>query len=255
MSDFLNDDFTLELKKYFLDATLKEVESFTDLIDESTLKKVTVEIREKAESWLVDAKSNEFSQLEAWLTDFNAKLDSLDSVEQMQKALGLLHKYLSALLVDGKDSVELAAQFPLVAQSSREALFLHCKTGSQQFVVPIQNVIEISGVLPMYPLPDSRQGLAGVIPFRGEAVPVVDLKSFGFHSSETKKFYFVICEHEGTRFSLQVTETDELLSLKDKDMQNLSDHPTMLSVPFIKQFFVKDEHSVMVLDIEKLVAA
>lgn len=255
MSDFFGDDFTLELKKYYLDATLKEVETFNDLIDESTLKKITVEIREKSESWIVDAKSNEFSFLESWLTDFHAKLDSLDSVEQMLKALSLLHKYLSSLLVDGKDTAELAAHFPLVAQSSREALFLHCKTGSQQFVVPIQNVIEISGVLPMYPLPDKRQGLAGVIPFRGEAVPVVDLKSFGFLSCESEKSYFVICEHEGTRFSLQVTETDELLSLKDKDMQNLSDHPTMHSAPFIKQFFVREEHSVMVLDIEKLVAA
>ncbi|QLY25955.1 chemotaxis protein CheW [Bdellovibrio sp. KM01] len=254
MSDFFGDDFTVELKKYFLDATLKEVESFIDLIDESTLQKVTIEIREKAESWVVDAKSNEFTSLEAWLTDFNVKTDSLDSAEQMIKALSLLQKYLTALLVDGKDSTELALQFPLVAQSSREALFLHCKTGSQQFVVPINNVIEITSSLPLFPLPDLREGLAGVIPFRGEAVPVIDLKSYGFHSVNTNKFYYVICEHVGTRFSLQVTETDELLSLKDKDMQNLSDYPTMLTAPFIKQFFVKEEHSVMVLDIEKLVA-
>lgn len=255
MSDFFGDDFTGELKKYYLDATLKEVESFIDLVDESTLLKIAVEIREKAESWVVDAKSNEFTSLEAWLTDFNSKIDSLDTAEQMIKALGLLQKYLLALLVDGKDSPDLALQFPLVAQSSKEALFLHCKTGTQEFVVPIHNVIEISGVLPLFPLPDSRVGLAGVIPFRGEAIPVVDLKSYGFLSSQTQKYYYIICEHEGTRFSLQVTETDELLSLKDKDMQNLSDHPTMLSVPFIKQFFVKDEHSVMVLDIEKLVSA
>ncbi|WP_413295320.1 chemotaxis protein CheW [Bdellovibrio sp. HCB185ZH] len=254
MSDFFGDDFTVELKKYFLDATLKEVESFIDLIDESTLQKVTIEIREKAESWVVDAKSNEFTSLESWLTDFNAKTDSLDSAEQMIKALSLLQKYLTALLVDGKDSAELALQFPLVAQSSREALFLHCKTGGQQFVVPLLNVIEITSALPITPLPDLREGLAGVIPFRGEAIPVIDLKSYGFHSVNTNKFYYVICEHAGTRFSLQVTETDELLSLKDKDMQNLSDHPTMLTVPFIKQFFVKEEHSVMVLDIEKLVA-
>ncbi len=254
MSDFFGDDFTVELKKYFLDATVKEVESFIDLVDQSTLGKVTAEIREKAESWVVDAKSNEFTSLEAWLNDFNSKIDSLDSAEQMIKALTLLQKYLTALLVDGKDSNELAQQFPLVAQSSREALFLHCKTGEQQFVVPILNVIEITSSLPLFPLPDTRTGLAGVIPFRGEAIPVIDLKSYGFHSVNTNKFYYVICDHAGTRFSLQVTETDELLSLKDKDMQNLSEHPTMLSVPFIKQFFVKDEHSVMVLDVEKLVA-
>ncbi|WP_413586319.1 chemotaxis protein CheW [Bdellovibrio sp. HCB274] len=254
MSDFFGDDFTWELKKYFLEATSKEVESFIDLIDPSTFAKVTAEIREASASWTVDAKTNEFTFLETWLTNFSEKIDSLDSVEQMHKALELLHKYLTGLLSEKKDSAELAAHFPLVAQSSREVLFLHCKTGAQEFVVPVSNVIEISGVLPVYKLPDSRPGLAGLIPFRGEAIPVIDLNSYGFQSGESSKYYYVICEHEGMRFSLRVTETDELISLKDQDMQNLSDHPTMLSVPFIKQFFVKDKHSVMVLDMEKLVA-
>ncbi|WP_413583447.1 chemotaxis protein CheW [Bdellovibrio sp. HCB288] len=255
MSDIFGDDFTWELKKYFLESTSKDVESFIDLLDDSTLAKVTLEIRESVDSWQIDAKTNEFAQLESWLVDFKSKIDSLDTVEQLRTGLGLLLKYLTALLTEKKDSEELAARFPLVAQSNREALFLHCKTGTQEFVVPIGNVIEISGVLPVYILPDAQPGLAGLLPFRGDAIPVIDLNSYGFQSVDLSKCYYVICEHEGMRFSLKVTEADELISLKDRDMQNLSDHPTMLSVPFIKQFFVKDKHSVMVLDIEKLVAA
>jgi purine-binding chemotaxis protein CheW len=33
MSDFFGDDFTAELKGYFLDATLKEIEKYLDLVN------------------------------------------------------------------------------------------------------------------------------------------------------------------------------------------------------------------------------
>ncbi|MBO9666089.1 MAG: chemotaxis protein CheW [Bdellovibrio sp.] len=255
MSDFFGDDFTAELKKYFLDATLKEVEKFVDLVDESTMKRLRPEIKEQATSWTVDAKSNEFAGLAQWLEDFTEKMDLLDQPESLHKVLQLLRKYLETLLVDAKDSVELAAQFTIHAQSSKESLFLHCRTGTQEFVVPILNVIEISGTLPLYPLPEKREGLAGVIPFRGEAIPVFSLNEYGFQKLDAKQHYFVICEFEGARFSLQVTETDELISLKDRELQSMETHPAMIAVPFIRNFFIKDQRSVMVLDLEKLVAA
>lgn len=255
MSDFFGDDFTAELKGYFLDATLKEIEKFLDLVDESTMKRVRVEVREQAASWAVDAKTNEFQSLSEWIEQFVEKIDVLDTPENLHKALSLLKKYFESLQVDKKDSPELAAQFALVAQSNKESLYLHCKSGAQEFVVPIENVLEISGTLPIHALPDRRPGLSGVIPFRGEALPVYNFDEYGFEKQNAKQFFYVICEFEGARFSLQVTETDELLSLKDRELQNLEESSTMIMVPFIRNFFIKDKRSVMVLDLEKLVAA
>ena len=255
MSDFFGDDFTAELKGYFLDSTLKEIEKYLDLVDSSTLKHVRAEVREQATSWAVDAKTNEFLPLSQWLEQFVDKIEILDTAESLHKALVLLKKYFEALQADKKDSPELALKFTLVAQSNKESLYLHCKSGSQEFVVPIDNVIEVSGSLPIYALPDRRPGLSGLIPFRGEALPVFKLDEFGFEKQNAKQFFYVICDFEGARFSLQVTETDELLSLKDREMQSLDQSSTMKTVPFIRNFFIKDKRSVMVLDLEKLVAA
>ncbi|MGE5085790.1 MAG: chemotaxis protein CheW [Bacillota bacterium] len=255
MSDFFGDDFTAELKGYFLDATLKDIEKYLDLVDASTLSRVRAEIREQAASWAVDAKTNEFFPLSQWIDDFVRKIEVLDTAESLYKALALLKNYFEALQIDKKDSSELASQFTLVAQSSKESFYLHCKVGAQEFVVPIENVIEVSGSLPIYVLPDHRPGISGVVPFRGEALPVFNLYEFGFEKTSAKQFLYVICDLHGSRFSLQVTETDELLSLKDRDLQNLDGASTMMTVPVVRNFFIKDKRSIMVLDLEKLVAA
>lgn len=254
MSDFFGDDFTAELKSYFLDSLIKETEKFIDLIDESLWKRIRNEVAEQTKSWAVDAKTNEFFHLTEWLESFEARASATQEPAEFVKFLRAIKAYAEALLVEKIDSAELAAKFSLVAESRHETLFLHCKWGAQDFAIPILNVVEISSQLPLYALPEKRQGLLGVVPFRGEAVPVVNFHDHGFMNVEAKNTYYVICEHEGVRFSLQVTETDDLVSLRDSELQNIENHSSMIQASFVKQVFIKDSKNVMVLDLEKLVA-
>ncbi|HWU43868.1 MAG TPA: chemotaxis protein CheW [Bdellovibrio sp.] len=255
MSDFFGDDFTAELKGYYLESLLKELQKFIDLLDEGTLKRVRAEIREQCPSWSVNAKSNEFEFFSRWLESFFEKLDLFATSKDLISALKTAKKYVETLQSSKKDTAEYAAQFALTAESQSECLYLHCKIAAQEFVIPIKNVVEIIASLPLHPLPNARPGLAGVIPFRGDAIPVYCLQDFGFQKNEKLQSYYVICEYEGTRFSLQVTETDELIKLRDKDLQAIDSSSVIHSAPFIHQFFVKDQRSIMVLDIERLVAA
>ncbi len=126
--------------------------------------------------------------------------------------------------------------------------------GPQDFAIPLLNVVEVSTPIPLFPLPEKVPGLAGVIPFRGEAVPVINLQDHGFKISEQDETYYVICEHQGVRFSLQVTDTEDLLSLRASELQHLEEHGSIMQTDFIRQFFIKNNKSIMVLDLEKLVA-
>ena len=253
--DFFGDDFTAELKGYYLDSLQKEIAKFIDLIDESTWKKVRVEIREQSQSWSVDAKSNEFEFLSAWFLDLQAKLDLYSSHQDLIHALQTAKKYVENLVETKKDSADYPSQYALTAEAQGETLYLHCKVTDQEFVIPIKNVVEVIGSLPLFPLPEKRRGFLGVIPFRGDAVPVFNLQDHGFQNVSSNRLFYVICEFEGLRFSLQVTETDELINLHDKDLQSVENNSVMNSVSFIRNSFVKDQRSMLVLDIERLVAA
>lgn len=255
MSDFFGDDFTVELKKYFLESLPPEIEKFQDLLDDVTFARVLPEVREQVAAWVVDAKTNEFVALGAWLDVFVARTAEFKEFEDLLSALELFQSYIACLLEGQKDSEELASQFAFTAVGRKDSLYLHCKMGVQDFVIPIQSVIEISGPLALFPLPQKQEGLLGVVPFRGEALPVFDLSEYGFQKVTSDFFYYVICEFEDSRFAVQVSETDELISVNEKELQARDASSSLTTANFIQSFFIRDNKSLMVLDLEKLVAA
>ncbi|MNK93689.1 CheW-like domain protein [compost metagenome] len=255
MSDFFGDDFTVELKKYFLESLPPEIEKFQDLLDDTTFKRVLPEVREQLAAWVIDAKTNEFLSLAKWLEGFVVRTEELREFEDLLAALELFQSYVAGLLEGQKDSEDYAAQFAFTAVGRKDSVYLHCKMGVQDFVIPIQSVIEISGPLLLFPLPEKQAGLLGVVPFRGEALPVFDLSEYGFQKIESDFFYYVICEFENSRFAVQVSETDELLNVNEKELQARDATTSLSSASFIQSFFIRDQKSLMVLDLEKLVAA
>ena len=73
MSDFFGDDFTAELKSYFLESLNKEADKFLDLIDDSNWQKIRSEFADHCLSWAADARTNEFTYLGQWLDVFNER--------------------------------------------------------------------------------------------------------------------------------------------------------------------------------------
>jgi purine-binding chemotaxis protein CheW len=255
MSDFFGDDFTAELKTYFLDSLNKEVAKFLDLVDESTWRRLINELDQETQTWIADAITNEFTFLAGWIEEFKKSLPDLAAEAELQSALSSLKSYIDALLIQKADSAELAQSYSWQKSSSATKQFLHCRIGEQEFVLPVMNVVEIvSGDRKVSPIPVVKDQLAGVIPYRGEAIPVFDLTHFGFQDVHNLKTYFVICENAGAMFALQVTGTDELLTLEGHTFQDVDQGATLLRAPFISHFFVRDNRSIMILDLEKLVA-
>jgi len=254
VSDFFGDDFTAELKSYFLDSFTKEVEKFLDLIDASTLRRVVGEIDQESQTWIADSETNEFKFLAQWLGDFKNYLSQMEEPAQLTSALESLKAYLAALSVTKVDTAELLQSHTLQKNIGIKKQYLHCRSGSQEFVIPVMNVTEIISDRKVSPLPFPKKHLSGVIAYRGEAIPVFNLDHFGFEKVENVKTYFVICVLEGLSFALQVTQTDELMTLDGQDLQELGKGTSLLHVPFVSHFFTKDDRNIMILNLEKLVA-
>lgn len=252
MSDFFSDDFTAELKSYFLNSIIDETQDFLDLIDAKIWKRINSEATEKTQAWAVDAKTNEFFFLTEWLSGFGDRNRDLSEAADLKKSLEALKEYATTLLTQ-PDSAELLNKFLQVAQSSHEILFLHCKSGPQEFAVPILNVVEISSGLRLYSLPDHKFGILGVVPFRGEALPVINLQDHGFRPTGEENIFYLVCEFSQKRFCLQVTGTEDLLNVKETELQEI-DESSVLTKNLIKKFFLHNSRSVMILDLEKLVA-
>lgn len=255
MSDFFSDDFTAELKTYFLESLVAETQKFMDLLDNSTWKRIYSEVVEQTKAWAVDAKTNEFLHLTIWLEKFEENTKSVKDAQELTKSLQALKNYAEALKVDRVDSPELSAKcFPMAHGGQSQALFLHCLTGQQEYAIPLLSVVEISGSLPLFSLPQKKLGLMGVVPYRGEAVPVLNLQDHGFEKMDSQNIFYVICEHNGVRFSLPITATRDLVNLRDSELHNVESQKSIMQVPFVNQFFIKENKSVMILDLEKLVA-
>lgn len=252
MSDFFSDDFTAELKAYFLNSLVTEGEKLLDLIDDQTWKSIANETKEHFDAWAVDAKTNEYIYLSGWLTERTMDLSS--SQEHLIDTLKSLRSYAQALLDLKTDSPDLAANFAGAVYEAEEINYLHCRNGAQDFALPLLNVIEITPALPIYSIPENKRSIAGLIAFRGEAVPVIDLESYGFASLGDKSYYFIICEINSVRFALKVTETDDLMRMASKDLQLINESKNPSFTNLSKGFFNWENRNIMVLDIEKLVA-
>lgn len=254
MSDFFGDDFTRELKNYFLDSLIAEATKFMDLIDDSLWQRIRKEVIEQTKAWAVDAKTNEFLHLMEWLEKFEERSKDYTQSTDLLRGLQALKSYAESLKTDMKDSEELAKKFTPSVQNHHQSLYLHCQWGSQEFAVPLLSVVEISGGMSLYSLPEKKQGILGVVPFRGEAIPVVDLAEHGFRGLTSEKTFYVICETQGHKICLPVSATEDLVSLKESELQSAADQGALIQVPFVRQFFIKGSRNVMILDLDKMVA-
>ncbi len=112
MSDFFGDDFTAELKAYFLDSLIKESDKFIDLIEDSLWKRIRSEVCEQTQAWAVDAKTNEFHHLKEWLEGFTDRANNLSDAQDLIKALKSLKSYAEALLKEKPTRQSWPLNFP-----------------------------------------------------------------------------------------------------------------------------------------------
>lgn len=254
MDSLFDDDFTAELRGYFITSFSGEIEKIVSVAAEANWKTNRAEMLEKLPDWIRDSGLNEFEHLSKWLQKLKEILPPMKKFEEYKAVMGLLKSYLQEMQKSKKDNEKYLTQFSIDAHSGTTELYLYCKIENQEFVVPVDLVTEVISNKAVTPFPEHKTGFKGLIAVRGEVVPVFDLRHYGFESSQKKSVYFIVCEAKGVRFAFDVTETDQLLSLHTKEFQDASKGRGLISAPFIKKFFIRNNTNVMLFDLEQLVA-
>lgn len=259
MSEIVNDgwdDFGEDLKNHFLADASAQISKF---VTEDKEFSTTIEIKEfltpLVTEWQTDAAGNQMHHFAKFLKAFETALKSASTSEIIiDTYLNQLNEYLLALKNGEPDSEERFKNAIKIGKGKQ--LFLHCYTGDHEFVVPIQHVLEVTTSREIYPLPDGRKEIAGMLSFRGESVPVINLDFYGFHGNKKEDAtFFVICDFVGLRFALEVTKTADVLDLTDLEMQELNSSNLFSSAAFVSQFVNRNDKTILVFDLEKLVAA
>ncbi len=254
MSDFFNDDFTAELKKYFLESFIKEVDKYLDLVDEKLWKRLGKEIQETCQTWMIDAKTNEFLFLSAWLERTSKNLHEVESQEEVLSYLKILKAYLAEILAGTKDSEDLQKKYVINRFSQKTNLLLHCQVGSQDFAIPVLSVVEITSDLRLFATPLPQVGIAGVAAFRGDPLPVIALKDFGFPEVNQQSGIYVVCEWKQIRFALKVDRAEDFMNVAEKDFQDL-DAKWVPETSSAQKFFTQNNKNIIYLNMDSLVAA
>ncbi len=136
--------------------------------------------------------------------------------------------------------------------------YLTFKLDSEVFAVDIAKVREVLDFTSVTKVPRTPDFMRGVINLRGSVVPVVDMRlKFGMTETEkTVNTCIIIVEisldNEITILGALADSVQEVMDLEPDQIEPAPRIGTRLRTDFIKGMGKKDEHFIMILDIDKI---
>lgn len=252
MSALALDEFALEMRQHYITTTLESLDRFKNF------ENYFGEVKLAIDDWIAEARSNDMSHFTGLLEILKGAIASekISSKEDSLWVSRVLSEYLEVLKTRADSPIFFEKYHDVFRVHLTEAaqLYLQCTKDEHIFLVPVKNVIEIVGNKKIYPLPMAQSGISGLIGYRGQGIPVVNLSDFGFSrqkGDDQRKTYFVVCDYKEAFFALEVNATEEVLEFESSQFQKCSDS-SMLS-PVVDQFVIREDKSLMLLDIKKLV--
>jgi len=126
--------------------------------------------------------------------------------------------------------------------------------GKENYGVEIHSVTTIEKMLPYARVPKTPDYIKGVINLRGEIVPIMDIRTrFGMEAhEETDETRIIIIKINDISFGIIVDEVDEVLTLNEEAIENVSNFTNDVSMDYILGVGKIDGRIVTLLNIEKL---
>ncbi len=135
--------------------------------------------------------------------------------------------------------------------------FLTFALGPEEYGVEILKIQEIKGFSAITPLPNAPPYVKGVLNLRGTIVPIVDLrKKFGLSDIEYTQFtVIVVVQVEGQIMGFIVDAVSDVLTVTGTDIQPTPDLHGQVDTAFLKGLARAGEKLVILLDIDRVLAA
>ena len=87
---------------------------------------------------------------------------------------------------------------------------LHLRVGEQRYAIPSAEVVEVVPAVALRPVPGTPEAVAGLLAYRGQVVPVVDLpRLFGRGAAPARlSTRIAVCDPEGTASALDTVSPE-----------------------------------------------
>ncbi|OEH87036.1 hypothetical protein BHU72_00565 [Desulfuribacillus stibiiarsenatis] len=128
------------------------------------------------------------------------------------------------------------------------------QVGSEELALPIDYVMSIERSMKITRVPNVHAFILGVINLRGIVIPVIDLKhKFTYTYSEmTDASRVIICRFENIEVGFVVDSAKDVLTVKNKFIENAPDIEKSAATEFIKSLIHLDKRIIILLDVMKL---
>jgi purine-binding chemotaxis protein CheW len=148
-----------------------------------------------------------------------------------------------------------------VAGITETTQYLTFKLDEEIFALDISKVKEVLDFTEITKIPQTPEFMKGVINLRGGVVPVVDMR-LKFRMSETVRtvntciiIVEVSIEGETTVLGALVDSVQEVMDLEPEQIEPAPRIGTRLRTEFIRGMGKRDNHFIMILDIDKVFSA
>ena len=134
--------------------------------------------------------------------------------------------------------------------------FLTFEVDDEEYGVDVLKVQEIIRYREPTVMPNAPEVIKGVINFRGEVIPVVDLrKKFNLADKEYDNFTVIIAlEVKNKIVGAIVDKVSDMVSFTDDDIQENLEFGSQVDTEFIKGMARLDERLIILLHLEKLLS-
>lgn len=134
--------------------------------------------------------------------------------------------------------------------------FLSFQLGKEFFAVNVAKVLTILEMKPITKVPNSPNFMRGVINLRGNVLPVIDMRiKFGMSPTEFTTNTCIIVlnvgiDDETVQLGILVDAVDEVLEIKDSEIEESPAIGTKYKVEFIQGMYKLESGFIMLLNID-----
>lgn len=143
------------------------------------------------------------------------------------------------------------------ANIDKKNSYINLRIGTENFAISVFKVLEIIQPEQITKVPNSSDYVLGVLNFRGDIVPVIDMhKRFNVDDAESENNMVVIVDVKNkdkkVLMGLLVDEVSDVIEFEYKSIKSVPDLGIKYNPEFIEGFIDQQEKFIMVLDTDRV---
>ena len=144
-----------------------------------------------------------------------------------------------------------------MGQSEIKNSFIYFKIGKENYAIVVNKVLEILQAGKLTTIPNSSEFVKGVLNFRGEIVPVIDMhKRFNLKKQDdTTKMIIIIdleTEKKNVLMGLLVDQVKDVIEIEYKSIRKVPDIGINYNPEFLEGMIEKDDQFILLLNVDKV---